>query len=257
MMNKKVALSFLLGGGLTVVILQGWPALSERVHEKLSFFATAVKNHDQVGAVAPFSQETGKTIMQESLAHVSAARSLKRRQTLRVLEIGPGMGGVSEMIVSFLEQQHPRYKLDLVEIDRDFATLLKEKFKSNKRIKVYCKDFLDFRARGRYDLVISTLPLNSCTFSAQLVGDIFDKLRACLRADGVFTFVEYVGARHFSRAYYRLKLSDEEYELLQGKAELLAQIIKHNAVSKRVVPLNVPPTWVYTCTFGSTKKPLK
>ena len=74
---------------------------------------------------------------------------------LKILEIGPGDGRLTNKIIS----KNPK-KLELIEIDKDLTKILKEKFKNNKLINVINKNILKHEINDNYDLVISNLPYN-------------------------------------------------------------------------------------------------
>ena len=74
---------------------------------------------------------------------------------LKILEIGPGDGKLTNKIIS----KNPK-KLELIEIDKDLTIILREKFKKNKFIKVINKNVLKHEINDNYDLVISNLPYN-------------------------------------------------------------------------------------------------
>ncbi len=74
---------------------------------------------------------------------------------LKILEIGPGDGRLTDKIIS----KNPK-KLELIEIDKDLTKILKEKFKNNKLINVINKNILKHEINDNYDLVISNLPYN-------------------------------------------------------------------------------------------------
>ncbi len=74
---------------------------------------------------------------------------------LKILEIGPGDGRLSEFIIL----QDPK-KLTLVEIDTDLMPYLKEKFKNLINIELINKDILKYDLNQKFDLIISNLPYN-------------------------------------------------------------------------------------------------
>ena len=74
---------------------------------------------------------------------------------LKILEIGPGDGKLTNKIIS----KNPK-KLELIEIDKDLTKILKDKFKNNKHINVINKNVLKHEINDNYDLVISNLPYN-------------------------------------------------------------------------------------------------
>ena len=74
---------------------------------------------------------------------------------LKILEIGPGDGKLTNKIIS----KNPK-KLELIEIDKDLTITLKEKFKKNKFIKIINENILKHEINDDYDLIISNLPYN-------------------------------------------------------------------------------------------------
>jgi 16S rRNA (adenine1518-N6/adenine1519-N6)-dimethyltransferase len=90
--------------------------------------------------------------------------ALQPLPTDRVVEIGPGGGALTQLLLeSGLEQ------LDAVEIDRDLARLLREKFASYRGFTLHQADALDFdfaalaRSRGARLRVVGNLPYNIST----------------------------------------------------------------------------------------------
>ncbi len=70
-----------------------------------------------------------------------------------ILEIGPGSGMLTKGLIKRAGS------VIAVEIDKTFAMLLKEKFKLNENIKIFCQDILDFEIKKYKNLkVVSNLP---------------------------------------------------------------------------------------------------
>ncbi len=74
---------------------------------------------------------------------------------LNILEIGPGIGNLTDYILN----SYPN-KLSLVEIDKDLVLILKKKYKENKLINIFNQNILNFEFDEEFDLVISNLPYN-------------------------------------------------------------------------------------------------
>tara|TARA_B100000035_G_scaffold137345_1_gene117067 strand:- start:13 stop:753 length:741 start_codon:yes stop_codon:yes gene_type:complete len=74
---------------------------------------------------------------------------------LNILEIGPGVGNLTDHILN----RFPN-KLSLVEIDKDLVLILKKKYKENKVINIFNQNILNFEFDEKFDLVISNLPYN-------------------------------------------------------------------------------------------------
>ena len=81
--------------------------------------------------------------------------NLIKKKNLRILEIGPGDGRLTEYIIN----HHPK-ELFLIEIDKDLISLLNKKFSDFQNVKIINQDILKFEILDTYDLVISNLPYN-------------------------------------------------------------------------------------------------
>ena len=80
---------------------------------------------------------------------------------LDILEIGPGSGKLTDHII--LKKPN---KLTLIEIDKDLALDLKDKYSKLNHIQVLNADILEINLRENYQLVISNLPYN---ISSQII----------------------------------------------------------------------------------------
>ena len=80
---------------------------------------------------------------------------LIKKKDLRILEIGPGNGHLTDYIID----KKPS-KLTLVEIDRDLISLLENKYKNFNFLEILNSDFLKIDIKNEYDLIISNLPYN-------------------------------------------------------------------------------------------------
>ena len=77
------------------------------------------------------------------------------KENLNILEIGPGIGSLTEYII----KTKPKL-FELVEIDQNFMPILKDKFSSYKNIKLTNIDILKYKINESIDLIISNLPYN-------------------------------------------------------------------------------------------------
>ena len=81
--------------------------------------------------------------------------NLIKKNDLRILEIGPGSG----LLTDFILKKKPN-KLTLIEIDKDLINLLENKFKNFDFVKIINFDFLKIDIQNKYDLIVSNLPYN-------------------------------------------------------------------------------------------------
>ncbi len=81
--------------------------------------------------------------------------SLIRNRNLKILEIGPGDGRLTNKIIG----KNPK-NLEIVEIDKELINLLRDKFREIKYLTITNKNILNYNLSNSYDLVISNLPYN-------------------------------------------------------------------------------------------------
>lgn len=81
--------------------------------------------------------------------------SLIRNRNLKILEIGPGDGRLTNKIIG----KNPK-NLEIVEIDKELINLLRDKFRELKYLTITNKNILNYNLSNSYDLVISNLPYN-------------------------------------------------------------------------------------------------
>lgn len=76
-------------------------------------------------------------------------------KNLRIIEIGPGDGRLTDYILN----TNPNY-LKLIEIDNDLIQLLIEKYESRRNVEILNEDILKYNLIDNVDLIISNLPFN-------------------------------------------------------------------------------------------------
>ena len=74
---------------------------------------------------------------------------------LKIIEIGPGDGRLTEHILKFEPKE-----LKIIEIDSDLIKTLNNKFNKEKKIKIINEDILNYSFLEKVDLIISNLPYN-------------------------------------------------------------------------------------------------
>ena len=74
---------------------------------------------------------------------------------LKIIEIGPGDGRLTEHILKFEPKE-----LKIIEIDSDLINRLNAKFNENNKIKIINEDILNYSFLEEVDLIISNLPYN-------------------------------------------------------------------------------------------------
>ena len=81
--------------------------------------------------------------------------SLIKKKNLKIIEIGPGDGRLTEFILKLNPAE-----LMLIEIDKNLIPILNSKFDKNDKIKIIHGDILNYPLNQKVDLIISNLPYN-------------------------------------------------------------------------------------------------
>ena len=101
----------------------------KKVRSYIDFFEHFIRNPKVVGAVAQFSDQVAFSML-EPLSSQPSDRPK------RVLEVGAGMGNISQILQNHL---HPHDHLDVVEIDSGCCQILRKRFLDDSRIRIHCK----------------------------------------------------------------------------------------------------------------------
>ena len=81
--------------------------------------------------------------------------SLIPNRHLKIIEIGPGDGRLTEKILNFKPQE-----FKIIEIDKDLIPFLESKFNKNQNILIINEDILKYQLSDNVDLIVSNLPYN-------------------------------------------------------------------------------------------------
>ncbi len=104
----------------------------------------------------------------------------KNLEELRILEIGPGTGFLSEIII----KRFPNAKIDFVDISPKMIEKLKEKLGEEERFNFYSCDVEELCIKEKYDMVFSS----SCFQWINNLKDLFEKLSNYLKKNGKLIF---------------------------------------------------------------------
>jgi phosphatidylethanolamine/phosphatidyl-N-methylethanolamine N-methyltransferase len=203
------------------------------LNEYTRFFREFRRDFHHTGALLP----SGVFLAQE------IARGLRGpRPAARVLEVGPGSGAVTRLLVRHLQ---PGDTLDLVEINPHFAQQLEDRlqrdpeFKSKKdAVRVIVAPIQDVKGESVYDMIFSGLPLNN--FTPDEVRSIFGTLTRLVKPGGLLTYFEYTFIRTLKMPFAGRK----ERERLAMIGKMLDEYIRDCQVRRDHVLLNLPPATV-------------
>jgi phospholipid N-methyltransferase len=198
-----------------------------------TFFTQFRERFESTGAVAPSSR---------FLARAMTAPLSRHRGPVRILEVGPGTGAVTRRIVKLLG---PEARLDLVELNPEFVSLLERKFERDadyqsaaERARIHRCPIQEFQAEEPYDYIISGLPLNN--FPPDLVRSIFDVFFRLLAPQGVLSYFEYM----YVRPLRRLVSGADERRRLNELESVIAPYFAQHRIRRDWVFVNLPPAWV-------------
>jgi phospholipid N-methyltransferase len=201
-------------------------------------FITQIPYHYKtIGAIAPFSQKTAKSIFKSLLPEIQN----KTDQKLMFLEVGPGTGGLSEYFVKKLDKLNIDYQLDLVELNLELYQVLVKKFASNNRVNVYCCDIIDWQTKNKYDIIVSTLPFNCTFFTDKIVSNIINKYEQLSEKNCCIVCAEYA----LIGDIYKLFLSQQDKIEYEKKHKTLNNFKNRNETKKEIVFANIPPTYLF------------
>ncbi len=198
------------------------------------FFQQFKQHFFEVGAILPSSPALGG----------AAAAYLARKQgPAQVLEVGAGTGAFTKKIVPLLQ---PGDSLDLVEINPQLMTYLQQQFQTKPQfqrpgveINFFAEDIRRVPFSHDYDYIIFSLPLTN--FPPAMVQEILELMLARLKPGGIFSHVRYAFIGRvkylFSNATVRANV--------RAYRQLMRQFSRRYQVNRRIVWLNVPPTWVF------------
>ncbi len=203
------------------------------LRDQLLFFRQFRERFETTGAVLPSSRFLARA-MTRPLARCTGPR--------RILEVGPGTGAVTGHIV---REVRPDDRFDLVEINNEFASLLKQRFETDPHYKpaagvskVHVCPLQEFAADGEYDVIISGLPFNN--FPAELVESLVDRCLTLLKPGGTFSLFEYMFIRPIRVSVTR----GLEKERLAAIERIMQTRFQSQRVRRDWIFINVPPAWV-------------
>lgn len=200
-----------------------------------AFFRQFRQRFETTGAIAPSSRFLARSM-------TSFLTSRDRSVPVRVLEIGPGTGPVTDLIV---KQLQPGDRFDLVELNEDFVAILKARFENEQawmsvknQSTIHQLPVQDYIVDEQYDFVISGLPLNN--FPAELVKSIADTYFRLLKPRGVLSYFEYMYVRPIRKVVTR----GAEKIRISAIDETLRTHCERSRIRRDSIWVNVPPAWV-------------
>jgi phosphatidylethanolamine/phosphatidyl-N-methylethanolamine N-methyltransferase len=211
--------------------------------ESRTFWREYRANYKHTGAVLPSGRRLGR-----ALATFVRERSADATGGLKILEIGPGTGAVTRQLCSALQ---PGDELDLCELNTTFVELLRRRLVGERPfsdvadcVRIFHQPIEQLDVEGRYDLVVSCLPLNN--FQVNEVEAILGQLPRLLRPGGTLSFFQYIGIRKLKA----ITAGADDRKRLSGIARAMDAVLA-GEIRRDHVWVNVPPAYVHHVRFGA------
>lgn len=199
------------------------------IKQRLVFLRQFLRNPERIGSLLPSSKRLARQITRFIPEYSS------KDHRCRILEIGAGTGTITKEI---LKKMKAGDHLDVVEIDRSFCKILKKKFKGRKNIEIICGSIVDWQPEYKYDVIISSLPMNS--FSPETVRKLIVTLQSLINTDGTLSYFEYRMLPHLKLFTSFGKKKDKFRQVLELKEKFYQQY----GIASETILQNLPPARV-------------
>ena len=181
--------------------------------DALLLLSNFIKNPKEIGAVAPSSKYLTKEI----------TRRIDFKNSRNIVELGPGLGTFTKAI---LTKANPNAKVICFEVNKKFCGYIAKNFADERLIVINVsadrigKNLENFGMK-KADCIVSGLPFKN--FLETKKRKILWEVKNSLSDKGRFVLFQYTNGLHRLLESYFSK------------------------VSRKFVPLNIPPTFVYVC----------
>lgn len=172
----------------------------------------------KTGAIAPSSKYLAR-----DFTRVLFRRYHENRESpIRVLEIGPGTGSLTRLIIPALR---PGDHFDIVELNYDFYRMIQWKYRHVENVSTHHANILDFKPGEPYDFIFSSLPYEGIPRTVSK--EIWQKKLQMCKSGSYITYYKYINIKRF-----RCKFEKE--------------IVSRYCCREKLVLRNLPPAVLYT-----------
>lgn len=194
----------------------------ESLAEKFEFVMNFIRHPIETGAILPSSTGLAKEIVHNIPKNLHAAPR-------RIIEIGAGTGVFTAKI---LKRMNPHDTLTVVEFDPKFCEILRKRYGHIKNVAIIEGDILEHK--GKYDYVVSGLPLNA--FSAEMVTKFIAKYKDLTNNNGIVSYFQY----RFVTSIRKLFMNAKEKANIDSITEQKEEFFARYRFQRNSVILNVP-----------------
>jgi len=184
----------------------------------LFYLRAFIKNLRKTGAIAPSS----KYLARDFTRVLSHNLEENDKNPVRVLEIGPGTGSLTKLIIPALRSQD---HFDIVELNHDFYRMIRWKYRHLNNVQTHHANILDFEPDQPYDFIFSSLPYEG--IPRDISKEIWAKKLQMCKPGSYITYYKYINIKRF-----RCKFEKE--------------IVSKYCCNEKLVLRNLPPAYLYT-----------
>lgn len=185
----------------------------------------------------------GQHFLHENFIIEKIISAIHPRKTDHMLEIGPGMGALTQQLLPLLN------RLIVVELDKDLVPLLKKQCASLGELIIYQADALkfDLRSAGEPNIrwrIVGNLPYNISTpllFHLLEQVDIIQDMHFMLQKEVVDRMVAQPGDAHYGRLSVMIQYYCQAKKLFIVKPGAFNPPPKVDSAVIRLIPYQTPP----------------
>jgi len=193
------------------------------LHQHIIHF---IRDWKKTGAVMPSS----RYLARDAVRMVVEQLEQKQRESLSVLELGPGTGIFTERILPNLrEGDH----FDVVELNSYFYDILHRKFRFNGEVRLHHNDFLKFTPDRKYDFVLSSLPYER--IPTLVTRKMWERKLSFCKPGSFIIYYKYVNFNHFRSRFEK-------------------QLVRDYCHDEKIIFLNMPPARLFTLKINNPEE---